>query len=72
MIDTYQSGFINLSKNYHNVYDIFLIDTQGNILFTVEPEAGFGTNLFTGKYYETQFSIASKKNFHLRTINHLN
>jgi methyl-accepting chemotaxis protein len=34
-------------------YDFFLIDTEGNIAYTVEKEDDFGTNLLSGPYRET-------------------
>jgi len=36
-----------------NYYDLFLIDVDGNIVFTIEHEADFGTNLNTGAYRNT-------------------
>jgi tubulin-specific chaperone A len=51
-------------KNYRRIYgyhDIFLIDAQGNILFTVAGEDDLGTNLFKGKYSHTLFAKACKK-----------
>jgi hypothetical protein len=67
-VDTYQSGLINLNKNYHYVYDSFLIDTQGNILFTVDHKSDFGTNLFTGKYSGTQLSKVSKNSLESKQL----
>jgi len=51
---------INEGKGY---YDIFLIDTEGNILFSIKKESDLGTNLFNGKYSQTKFSKACKKVF---------
>ncbi len=51
-------------RNYCRTYgyhDIFLIDKQGNILFTVAIEDDFGINLFSGRYSQTLFSRACKK-----------
>jgi signal transduction histidine kinase/DNA-binding response OmpR family regulator/HPt (histidine-containing phosphotransfer) domain-containing protein len=63
--DGYQ-GVVNLSNAYDYIYDIFLIDLDGNILFTVAHEDDFGTNLFTGPYANTQFSHTVKKSIHLK------
>jgi len=34
-------------------YDLFLIDTEGNIVYTIQHESDFSTNLKTGPYSET-------------------
>ncbi|MGK5090633.1 response regulator [Deltaproteobacteria bacterium TL4] len=48
-------------RTFHSIYefyDAFLIDAEGNILFTVMKEEDLGTNLFTGKYGESRFTKA--------------
>lgn len=47
--------------NYDYIYDIFYIDLQGNILYTVIRESDLGTNLYTGPYASTRFASAFKK-----------
>jgi PAS domain S-box-containing protein len=42
-------------------YDIFVIDTKGNILQTVAKEDDLGTNLISGKYRDTSLSRAFAK-----------
>ena len=42
-------------------YDIFVIDTKGNILQTVAKEDDLGTNLVSGKYRDTSLSRAFVK-----------
>ncbi|MDQ7001375.1 MAG: cache domain-containing protein, partial [Ghiorsea sp.] len=37
-------------------YDIYLIDTQGNIVYSVKHESDFSTNLRTGPYKDTGLS----------------
>ncbi|MFV8829247.1 methyl-accepting chemotaxis protein [Alkalihalobacterium sp. APHAB7] len=37
----------------YNYYDLFLIDREGNIIYTVEKEDDYGTNLITGPYNNT-------------------
>jgi len=61
IIENYQNDFINLSRNYHYIYDIFMIDTDGNILYTVIKESDLGTNLFYGEYSNTKFSEICKE-----------
>jgi len=44
-------------------YDLLLIDTEGNILFTVMGEDDLGTNIFSGRYADTRFSRACRQAF---------
>ena len=51
-------------KAYRRTYgyhDIFLMDAQGNILFTAAGEEDLGTNLFQGKNAGTRFAAACQK-----------
>ena len=48
------------SRRYSYVYDLVLIDNDGNILYSVEQESDLGSNLFTGTYSSTKFSQAVK------------
>ena len=52
------SANINLFMQGNQYYDVFLIDPQGNILYTVTQENDLGTNLFKGQHLHTnsQFS----------------
>jgi len=54
-------GDINRFLTTYEYYDVFLIDTQGNILFTLKRESDLGTNLFNGPYANTRFSAAARK-----------
>ncbi|MEH6358479.1 MAG: EAL domain-containing protein [Pseudomonadales bacterium] len=47
--NTHHRYFSELRKTYQ-LYDIFLIDLQGNIVYTVIKEADFATNLNSGPY----------------------
>jgi methyl-accepting chemotaxis protein len=42
-------------------YDIFLIDADGNVVYTVMKERDFGTNLITGPYKDTGLAQVFKK-----------
>lgn len=42
-------------------YDIFLIDMDGNIVYSVRKEEDFGTNLATGPYRETGLAEVYRK-----------
>jgi signal transduction histidine kinase/DNA-binding response OmpR family regulator/HAMP domain-containing protein len=48
-------------RQLYGYYDIFLIDTEGNILFTLAKESDLGTNLFTGQLANTSFARTVKK-----------
>lgn len=39
-------------------YDMFLIDTQGNVVFTLKKEADFATNLYTGAWKDSGLAKA--------------
>ncbi|MCW8932480.1 MAG: response regulator, partial [Gammaproteobacteria bacterium] len=55
-VNAMQSEFIKIIKQYDYIYDMFLIDTQGNILFSTAHESDLGTNLIHGPYAGTRFS----------------
>ena len=59
-VDESQNNLISLSKDYDYIYDLFLIDTDGNLLYTVAHESDLGTNLFNGPYSNTLFSQSIK------------
>lgn len=59
-VDSLQDEFISVTRHYDYIYDMFLIDTQGNILFTVVKESDLGTNLNHGAYAHTRFSQSFK------------
>jgi len=61
LIQPYQNDIIKLTREYDYIYDLFLIDTKGNILFTVAKEDDLGTNLIQGKYASTLFAKTFKK-----------
>ena len=45
-------------KNKQQWYDIFLIDKQGNIIYTEAKESDYGTNLETGPYSDSGLAKA--------------
>lgn len=58
------TDFSHLHREYHawtsniakvrDYYDIFLVDPDGNIVYTVFKEDDFATNLLTGKYKDSE------------------
>ena len=59
-IDVSQDDLTTLTRQYDYISDIFLIDDQGNILFSTAYASDLGTNLFTGPYSATRFASAVK------------
>ena len=60
-VDGRQDELIKLSRRYNYIYDLFLLDTKGNLLFTVAHESDLGTNMLTGPYAKTLFSRSIKQ-----------
>ncbi|SIS89562.1 methyl-accepting chemotaxis protein [Phaeovulum vinaykumarii] len=48
---------LRYQKGYH---DIFLIDPEGNIVFTVSKEADFGTNLLSGRWRDSELAHVAR------------
>jgi len=61
LIENQPKTILTLAKDYDYVYDLFLIDLEGNILYTVKKESDLGTNLLSGPYSKTRFSQTYRK-----------
>jgi len=61
LIKSHFSGIEKLIVKYPSVYDIFLIDLDGNILYTVKHESDLGTNLKNGSNSSSRFAQAFQK-----------
>jgi len=48
-------------RKLYGHYDVFLLDTEGNVLFTVAGESNLGTNLFEGPQAVTRFAAACRE-----------
>ncbi|MCK4710277.1 MAG: PAS domain S-box protein, partial [Gammaproteobacteria bacterium] len=59
-VDVKQDDLVTLSHSYDYIYDLFLIDTKGNLLFSLTHEADLGTNLLNGPYANTLFASSVK------------
>ena len=55
-VDSQQSDLVITRRTYDYIYDLFLIDNQGNILYTIEKENDLGTNLLVGELANTRFA----------------
>jgi len=53
-------GLARLMQNYSYIHDLFLIDDQENILFTVVEESDLGENLFRSPLAESRFAKSAK------------
>lgn len=53
----YHDTFVDFLKRY-GLYDIFLIDKEGNIVYSVYKELDFGTNLKNGVYAKSPLADA--------------
>jgi len=51
----FEKALISLAEKNH-FYDLFIINLQGDILFSIKKEADLFTNLKTGAYQETQLA----------------
>jgi len=60
-VEEQESDLLLIVREYGYIYDMFLIDTQGNILYTVAKESDLGTNLFTGVNLNSRFAQTVKK-----------
>ncbi|MFZ3053868.1 MAG: ATP-binding protein [Sulfuricurvum sp.] len=61
LISTQSKTLVNLAAEYDYVYDLFLIDMGGNILYTVKKESDLGTNLKRGPYANSGFAQAFRE-----------
>lgn len=54
---TYFESFIN----EYGYYDLFLIDLEGNLVYTVIKESDFGTNILNGPYKDSGLAFAFRQ-----------
>ena len=59
----HRQGHVTFLKHLkaQGYYDIFLIDADGNVVYTVQKERDFGTNLITGPYKDTGLAQVFRK-----------
>ncbi|MBV1927917.1 MAG: response regulator, partial [Gammaproteobacteria bacterium] len=56
LVEANKTDLVQLMQIYAYYYDLFLIDLDGNILFSVKQERDLGSNLYTGPYKSTHFA----------------
>ena len=59
--DAQKGEIARYSRHYKYIYDAFLIDRDGNILFSLANGIDLGTNLFTGPFSKTRFAQTAKR-----------
>jgi methyl-accepting chemotaxis protein len=72
----YDNSYMNVHKKYHKtfntflntygLYDIFLVDNEGNLIYTVFKEKDFATNLKTEVYSNTGIAKVYKEALELK------
>ncbi len=58
IVDTYQHELLAKVHQYDYISDLYLIDMQGNILFTVTKEEDLGENIFSEQFSDSLFSTS--------------
>ncbi|MEE9443927.1 MAG: methyl-accepting chemotaxis protein, partial [candidate division Zixibacteria bacterium] len=59
--DKQYSEWLTTYEKSYGYYDLFLISSDGDIVFTVEKEPDFGTNVVNGKYSDQNVADLFKK-----------
>ncbi len=65
----YHGIFKSYIENF-GFYDMFIINKEGDIIYTVYKEIDYGTNLFTGPYKNTHFSELVKSILNSKKVKH--
>lgn len=58
IVDEQQNNLITLKTQYDYIDDIYLIDSQGNILFSITKKIDLGENIYSGILSNSKFSQA--------------
>ncbi|MBT8341252.1 MAG: response regulator [Desulfatitalea sp.] len=58
-VDEYAVGLKNFCHNYAYM-DVLLVDTAGNIIFSVAQRSDLGVNLFSGGFNHTRLAVATQ------------
>ncbi|MDQ7044176.1 MAG: ATP-binding protein [Sulfurimonas sp.] len=70
-----ESDLRRFAYDYKYIVDVYLIDLDGNILYSNEATSDFGTSLMTGPYKDTKFANAFRatindKKLHFSDLEH--
>ena len=63
LLSKYHGNSIDFLITANDYYDFFLIDKNGNVLYTDEKKNNLGINLFKGKYSNTGLAKSCQKSF---------
>jgi len=63
LIEGQQASFNALIERYDYLSDLFLIDLDGNVLYSVNRGKELGVNLFNSEYSKTRFASIIKETF---------
>jgi len=55
-----QNDLVTMTKHYKYIYDLFLIDHNGNVLYTVKSEFALGENFLSGSLKDSRFARTVK------------
>ncbi len=61
IVERHQRDLHSFSRHYAYLQDLFLIDNEGNILFSVAREFDLGSNLFSGFYADSRFAHIARE-----------
>jgi PAS domain S-box-containing protein len=61
LLGIYQDDYKKLSNEYRYIYDIYFLDTKGNLLFSIAQNKDLGTNFFHGPYSNTKFATIYRR-----------
>jgi len=59
-VNDVKNNLVSFSRLYDDIYDVYLIDNDGNILYTVAQGTDLGTSLLNGSYAGSRFASAVK------------
>jgi len=57
----FESSLLKLVQSYDYIHDVYLVDQQGNLLFSVHGEEDLGTSLTQGRYRDTRFAATVRE-----------
>jgi len=69
LVKKYEYTYLSIAKNYDYIYDIFLFNMNGDLLYSIAKERDLGTNILNGRYGKTLFFQAVRKTILNSTLN---
>lgn len=59
-VDAASADLGSVRRRYDYIHDLMLIDTDGNVLYSVARQSDLGTNIFTGPYSSARLATSSR------------